>query len=81
MLLSFLPSDNNVVKNVYKQIRDKGHVSRGWLGVLIQDVTRELAESFGMGKPHGALVAKVLPDSPAEKAGFRNFNAERSRRC
>ena len=60
----------NVVKNVYKQIRDKGHVSRGWLGVLIQDVTRELAESFGMGKPHGALVAKVLPDSPAEKAGF-----------
>jgi serine protease Do len=40
------------------------------LGVLIQDVTRELAESFGMDKPHGALVAKVLPDSPAEKAGF-----------
>jgi len=60
----------NVVINVYHQLRDKGHVSRGWLGVLIQDVTRELAESFGMGKPHGALVAKVLPDSPAEAAGF-----------
>ena len=60
----------NVVTNVYQQLRDKGHVSRGWLGVLIQDVTRELAESFGMGKPHGALVAKVLPDSPAETAGF-----------
>jgi len=60
----------NVVKTNYQQIRDKGHVSRGWLGVLIQDVTRELAESFGMNKPHGALVAKVLPDSPAEKAGF-----------
>ena len=60
----------NVVSNVYQQIIEKGHVSRGWLGVLIQDVTRELAESFGMDKPHGALVAKVLPDSPAEKAGF-----------
>ncbi|MEE9552641.1 MAG: DegQ family serine endoprotease, partial [Gammaproteobacteria bacterium] len=60
----------NVVTNVYHQLRDKGHVSRGWLGVLIQDVTRELAESFGMEKPHGALVAKIIPDSPAEAAGF-----------
>ena len=60
----------NVVTNVYEQLRDKGHVSRGWLGVLIQDVTRELAESFGMEHPHGALVAKVLDDGPAEKAGF-----------
>jgi len=46
-------------------------VVRGWLGVLIQDVTRELAESFGMDKPRGALVAKVLPGSPAEKYGFQ----------
>jgi len=61
----------NVVKNVYQQLRSKGHVSRGWLGVLIQDVTRQLAESFGMKQPHGALVAKVLPDSPADKAGFK----------
>lgn len=60
----------NVVANVYQQLREKGRVSRGWLGVLIQDVTRELAESFGMDKPHGALVAKVLPGSPAEKAGL-----------
>lgn len=60
----------NVVANVYHQLRDQGHVSRGWLGVLIQDVNRELAESFGMEKPHGALIAKVLPDSPAEHAGF-----------
>ena len=60
----------NVVKDVYQQLKDDGHVSRGWLGVLIQDVTRELAESFGMNERHGALVAKVLPDSPAEKAGF-----------
>ncbi len=57
----------NVVTNVYEQIRDKGSVSRGWLGVIIQDVTRDLAESFGMKIPHGALIARVLPDSPAEK--------------
>jgi serine protease Do len=41
----------NVVKDVYQQLREQGHVSRGWLGVLIQDVTRELAESFAMKKP------------------------------
>ena len=61
----------SVAMNVVDQLRAKGHVSRGWLGVLIQDVTRELAESFGMQKPEGALVAKVLPDSPAEEAGFQ----------
>ncbi|MDH5219161.1 MAG: DegQ family serine endoprotease, partial [Gammaproteobacteria bacterium] len=55
---------------VVDQLKDKGKVDRGWLGVLIQDVTRELAESFDMDKPHGALVARVLPNSPAEAAGF-----------
>jgi len=60
----------NVVVTVYEQLKAHGHVSRGWLGVLIQDVTRELAESFGMQRPHGALVAKILPGGPAEKAGF-----------
>lgn len=60
----------NVVENVYEQLRDNGRVARGWLGVLIQDVTRELAESFDMDHPHGALIAKVLPDGPAEKAGI-----------
>lgn len=70
MGLSFaIPID--VVMNVYTQLREKGTVTRGWLGVLIQDVTRELAESFKMSKPHGALVSKVLPDSPAAKAGFK----------
>ncbi len=59
-----------VAWNVYQQLRDKGTVSRGWLGVLIQDVTRELAESFAMPKPQGALVSKVLPDSPAAGAGL-----------
>jgi serine protease Do len=60
----------NVVENVYKQLRENGRVARGWLGVLIQDVTRELAESFDMEHPHGALIAKILPDGPAEKAGL-----------
>ncbi|MGE0386902.1 MAG: DegQ family serine endoprotease [Gammaproteobacteria bacterium] len=60
-----------VAYKVYEQLRDKGAVTRGWLGVLIQDVTRELAESFGMGKPRGALVSKVLPDSPAAAAGMQ----------
>jgi len=60
----------DVAMNVSDQLKDIGHVTRGWLGVLIQDVTRELAESFGMDKPIGALVAKVLPDSPSEKAGI-----------
>ncbi len=57
-----------VAMNVADQLRTKGKVSRGWLGVLIQDVTKDLAESFGMKQPSGALVSKVIPDSPAEKA-------------
>ena len=60
----------DVAMNVVEQLKSDGHVTRGWLGVLIQDVTRDLAESFNMDKPHGALVARVLPDSPAEAAGF-----------
>jgi serine protease Do len=65
---------------VAEQLRATGTVVRGWLGVLIQEVTRELADSFGMSRPTGALVAQVQPDSPAERAGFRtgdvilNFN-------
>jgi serine protease Do len=56
--------------DVANQIRETGSVSRGWLGVLIQEVTRELAESFGMENPYGALVVKVLDDSPAAAAGL-----------
>lgn len=67
MGLSFsIPMD--IVMNVVNQIKTTGKASHGWLGVQIQDVTRELAESFGMKKPQGALVAKILPGSPAEKA-------------
>jgi len=60
-----------VAMDVVHQLKTKGHVTRGWLGVLIQDVTRELAESFGMGTPRGALVAKVMPNGPAAKAGIK----------
>jgi serine protease Do len=52
--------------DVVDQLKASGYVSRGWLGVYIQEVTRELAESFGMEKPTGALVAKILPESPAQ---------------
>jgi len=70
MGLSFaIPID--VAMNVVEQIKTKGKVSRGWLGVQIQDVTRQLAESFGMDRPHGALVSKVIPGGPAEKAGIQ----------
>ncbi|AUZ84282.1 DegQ family serine endoprotease [Methylophaga nitratireducenticrescens] len=60
----------DTVMNVVDQIKAQGYVSRGWLGVVIQDVTRELAESFGLDKPRGALVSRVVAESPAEKAGF-----------
>jgi serine protease Do len=60
----------DVAMEVANQLKDNGSVSRGWLGVIIQEVTRDLAESFGLDKPSGALVAQVLSDSPAEEAGF-----------
>ncbi len=64
-----IPMD--VVMDVVEQIKEQGYVSRGWLGVVIQNVTRELAESFGLKKPEGALVSRVMPDSPAAKAGVK----------
>lgn len=57
--------------DISEQLKDSGKVSRGWLGVIIQDVTRELAESFSMDVPHGALVSRVLPDSPAAASELR----------
>ena len=70
MGLSFaIPID--VAMDVVKQLKTKGKVSRGWLGVLIQDVNRELAESFGMKQPRGAVILRVIEDSPASKAGFK----------
>lgn len=60
-----------MANDVAEQIKNTGSVSRGWLGVLIQEVTRDLAETFGMKNPHGALVAKVMDGSPAEAAGLQ----------
>jgi serine protease Do len=57
--------------NVAEQLRETGQVARGYLGVLIQDVDRDLAESFGMAQPHGALVSRVMADSPADNAGLQ----------
>jgi serine protease Do len=70
MGLSFsIPID--MTMDVISQIQTKGKVTRGWLGVYIQEVTRELAESFGMQKPAGALVAKIMPGSPAANSDIK----------
>ena len=60
----------SVVRNVVQQIQETGLVERGWLGVSIQDVDRNLADSFGLDRPRGALIAQVGKDSPAEQAGL-----------
>jgi serine protease Do len=61
----------SVVSNVVEQLRDRGSVSRGWLGVSIQEVDTALAESFGLSKPEGALVAQIMPDGPADTGGIK----------
>lgn len=61
----------NTAMNIAKQLREKGFVSRGWLGVAIQNVDHDLATSFDLDKPIGALVSSVVEDSPAEKAGIQ----------
>ena len=57
--------------DVTRQLRDDGRVARGWLGVIIQEVTMELAESFGMDTAHGALISRILPDSPAASSSLQ----------
>ncbi len=61
----------DVAMEVVEQLKETGAVSRGWLGVVIQEVDKDLAESFGLDKAAGALVAQVLDGSPAKAAGFR----------
>ena len=61
----------NVANNVIQQLKKSGKVSRGWLGVYIQEVTNNLAKSFGMKKPSGALISKIIPDGPASKSDLK----------
>ena len=61
----------NVAKDIINQLKSKGYASRGWLGVMIQNVDQTLAESFGLKKPEGALIAQVTPESPAEQSDLR----------
>ncbi|MHB8909827.1 MAG: DegQ family serine endoprotease [Syntrophales bacterium] len=60
----------NMAKEIAPQLQKKGHVTRGLLGVNIQDVTPELAKSLGLKESKGALVSQVVPGGPADKAGF-----------
>lgn len=75
-----------IAQNVVAQLRDTGAVQRGWMGVGIEDVSQALAEAFRLDTPHGALINQVLPDSPAQSAGFRSgdvivtFNGHEIRR-
>lgn len=61
----------DLAMQVADQLRAGGKVKRGWLGVTIQDVNRELAEALNMDKPFGALVSSVLPESPASKSDLQ----------
>lgn len=72
----------NLARDIVAQLKDKGRVVRGWLGVLIQKVTPEIAKSLKMESPRGALVADVSKDGPAAKVGIKrgdvivNFNGK-----
>jgi serine protease Do len=63
---------SNLAKNIVEQLKTSGHTKRGWLGVRIQSVAPEIAESLGLGKPRGALISNVTPAGPAEKAGIKS---------
>jgi len=60
----------NLARHVIDELRQKGKVARGWLGVTVQDLTPALAQSFGLDHPRGALVVEVTPDGPGDHAGL-----------
>src|SRR5262249_61680705 len=64
----YIPADT--VKSVVAQLKDTGHVTRGWIGVQIQAVTADIADSLGLKRAEGALVAEPQSGSPAAKAGI-----------
>ncbi len=61
----------NMAKQIVPQLRDAGKVTRGWLGVVVQPMSEELAQSFDLDRPRGALVSDVVKDSPAAHAGLQ----------
>jgi len=61
----------NMAKYILSQLKERGKVMRGWLGVMIQEVTPEIAHALGLKEVKGALVADVTPGSPADKADIR----------
>ncbi|HVN84277.1 MAG TPA: DegQ family serine endoprotease [Candidatus Binatia bacterium] len=61
----------DLARRIVDQLRERGKVVRGWLGVSVQDVTPDLAKSFGLDRPHGVIVADVTHGGPAERAGLR----------
>ncbi len=63
---------SNILKHVMQQLRDNGHVTRGYLGVSLQNIDTKLATAFNLDKSEGALVAEVLKDSPADRAGLKS---------
>lgn len=70
MGLSFaIPID--VAMETVEQIKASGHVTRGYLGVVTQEINRDLADAYSLPRPAGALVSKVIADTPAEKAGVK----------
>jgi len=62
---------SNMARQIMNSIINTGHVDRGWLGAMIQDLTEDLANSFGYESADGVLIGDVVPDSPADKAGLR----------
>lgn len=62
---------SNLAKGIVQQLKDKGNVTRGWLGVSIQSVTKDIAEYYGLDEKKGALVMEVFPGDPADKAGIK----------
>jgi serine protease Do len=61
----------DLAKEIVPQLKERGRVTRGWLGVMIQKVTPDIAETLGLDEPKGALVADVVKDGPAESAGLK----------
>jgi serine protease Do len=61
----------NMIKEILPQLKDKGKVTRGWMGVIVQSVTRDIAESMGLDQTGGALISEVAKDGPAARAGIK----------